>query len=66
MDFTLDCIRSAESKLLSTLRISSRTIKRPNDTEAFSSSVKSGTPIISKQKLNITFACNKKLCFCKN
>ena len=48
--FVVVCIRSAEFKLASVLRSSSRNVKRPHDADAFSSRIKSGIPIKSTHK----------------
>jgi hypothetical protein len=50
MIFVVVCKRSAEFKLESIIRNSSRNIKRPDDDEAFSSRIKSGIPIKSIEK----------------
>ncbi len=45
--FVVVCNRSAEFKLESMLRNSSRNVNKPHDDEAFSSRIKSGIPIKS-------------------
>jgi hypothetical protein len=48
--FVVVCNRSAEFKFESTLRNSSRKVSKPQDADAFSSRIKSGTPIKSISK----------------
>ena len=48
MAFAVDCCRSAESKLASTLRYSSRNVRRPQDDEARASTIRSGVPMKSR------------------
>jgi hypothetical protein len=50
MIFVVVCKRSAEFKLKSILRSSSRNVNKPHDDDAFSSRIKSGIPIKSMKK----------------